>query len=87
MRFRFVEENRDKIPVKRLCTIMNVSSRGYRASRSRPISQSPTFGHLMPCRAATQRYGIAGAYQGTTSLGSGKLWPPEDDRRAEGAWF
>lgn len=40
MRFRFVEENRGAIPAERLCRIMNVSSRGFRAFRSRPISQS-----------------------------------------------
>jgi len=40
MRFQFVEENRSKISATRLCAIMNVSSRGYRAFRSRPISQS-----------------------------------------------
>lgn len=40
MRFRFGEENRAAVPTERLCRIMNVSSRGYRAFRSRPISQS-----------------------------------------------
>jgi transposase InsO family protein len=40
MRFRFIEENRDALPAGRLCQIMNVSSRGFRAYRSRPISQS-----------------------------------------------
>ena len=40
MRFRFVEENRVAVPTERLCRIMNVSSRGFRAYRSRPISQS-----------------------------------------------
>lgn len=40
MRFRFIEENRAALPTERLCQIMNVSSRGYRAYRSRPISQS-----------------------------------------------
>jgi len=39
MRFRFIEENRWRLPTERLCQIMNVSSRGYRAYRSRPISQ------------------------------------------------
>jgi len=39
MRFRFVEENIAKLPISRLCQIMNVSTRGYRAYRSRPISQ------------------------------------------------
>ena len=40
MRFRFVEENRGTVPTERLCRIMDVSSRGFRAFRSRPISQS-----------------------------------------------
>lgn len=39
MRFKFIEENRAALPTDRLCQIMNVSSRGYRAYRSRPISQ------------------------------------------------
>jgi len=39
MRFKFIEENRLALPTERLCQIMNVSSRGYRAYRSRPISQ------------------------------------------------
>ena len=40
MRFRFVEENRGTVQTERLCRIMDVSSRGFRAFRSRPISQS-----------------------------------------------
>ena len=39
MRFRFIEENRLALPTERLCQIMNVNPRGYRAYRSRPISQ------------------------------------------------
>ena len=39
MRFRFIEDNRASLPTERLCQIMNVSPRGYRAYRSRPISQ------------------------------------------------
>lgn len=39
MRFKFIEENRATLPTERLCQIMNVSPRGYRAYRSRPISQ------------------------------------------------
>ena len=38
MRFRFIEENRASLPTERLCQIMNVSSRGYRAYRSRSVS-------------------------------------------------
>jgi len=37
MRFSFVEEHRDEVPVNRLCEIMDVSPRGYRAWRSRPL--------------------------------------------------
>jgi len=39
VRFAFVEEHQNKIPVERLCDILNVTSRGYRAWRGRPVSQ------------------------------------------------
>jgi len=39
MRLKFIEENRAALPAERLCQIMNVSARGYRAYRSRPVSQ------------------------------------------------
>ncbi len=39
MRFAFVDEHRHHVPVERLCRIMDVTSRGYRAWRGRPISQ------------------------------------------------
>jgi transposase InsO family protein len=39
MRFAFVEEHRNELPANRLCEIMDVSPRGYRAWRSRPASQ------------------------------------------------
>ena len=38
MGFAFVEEHRRDIPVERLCEIMEVSPRGYRAWRNRPVS-------------------------------------------------
>jgi len=40
MRFAFVEEHRNRMPVSRLCQIMEVSPRGYRAWRRRPMSRS-----------------------------------------------
>jgi hypothetical protein len=40
VRFKFIEEHKDKVPIQRLCQIMNVSARGYRSYRTRPISQS-----------------------------------------------
>ena len=39
MRFAFVDEHHIEVPVERLCRIMNVTSRGYRAWRGRPVSQ------------------------------------------------
>ena len=39
VRFRFVEEHRDTFPAARLCQVMDVSSRGLRAFRSRPASR------------------------------------------------
>jgi transposase InsO family protein len=40
MRFAFIAKNVDMLPVERLCEIMDVSPRGYRAFRNRPLSQS-----------------------------------------------
>lgn len=39
MRFAFVEEHQNRIPVECLCDILNVTSRGYRALRGRPVSR------------------------------------------------
>jgi len=38
MRFAFVEKHRESIPTERLCRIVDVTPRGYRAWRSRPAS-------------------------------------------------
>ena len=40
MRFAFIAKNAEIFPIERLCQIMDVSPRGYRAYRSRPLSQS-----------------------------------------------
>lgn len=39
MKFAFIEEHRSHLPVERLCQILDVTSRGYRSWRKRPISQ------------------------------------------------
>jgi len=38
MRFAFVEKHRNSLPTERLCRIVDVTSRGYRAWRNRPAS-------------------------------------------------
>ncbi len=40
MRFAFIAKNRGMLPIERMCRIMDVSPRGYRAYRSRPLSRS-----------------------------------------------
>ena len=40
MRFAFITKNKDMLPINRLCQIMDVSPRGYRAFCNRPPSQS-----------------------------------------------
>ena len=39
MRFTFVEVHSKRVPVKRLCRMLKVSSRGFRAWRERPVCQ------------------------------------------------
>ncbi len=39
MRFAFVEEHRKSVPTERLCRIVDVTPRGYRAWRGRPASR------------------------------------------------
>lgn len=43
MRFRFIEEHSDSFPANRLCHVMDVSTRGLRAYRSRPASRRQRF--------------------------------------------
>jgi len=38
MRFRFIEGQRQVFPVRRLCEVLNVTSSGYYAWRTRPVS-------------------------------------------------
>lgn len=38
-RFEFIDRAKDILPIDRLCATMGVTSRGYRAWKSRPISQ------------------------------------------------
>ena len=40
MRFAFIAKNEGLLPIKRLCQIMDVSPRGYRAWKARPMSKA-----------------------------------------------
>ncbi len=40
MRFAFITKNRNMLPISRLCQMMDISPRGYRAFCNRPISAS-----------------------------------------------
>ena len=40
MRFAFIAENKGTLPINRMCQILGVSARGYRAFCSRPLSAS-----------------------------------------------
>lgn len=40
MRFAFITKHAGMLPIERLCQIMDVSPRGYRAFRNRPLSQN-----------------------------------------------
>lgn len=39
MRFSFIQRQSGAVSIDRMCEVINVSPRGYRAWRSRPMSQ------------------------------------------------
>lgn len=62
MRFAFVEEHRHDIPMNRLCEIMDVSPRGYRAWRSRPASWRQRTDMVLPAHIREQFRLSLGSY-------------------------
>jgi len=40
MRFAFIDKQKDRLSIDRLCQIMDINPRGYRVYRSRPLSDS-----------------------------------------------
>ena len=62
MRFRFIEDNHTSLPTERLCQIMNVSPREYRAYRSRPISQSQCKDMMLLAHIREQHHLSLGSY-------------------------
>ena len=62
MRFAFVEEHHKHIPVDRLCHILGVTSRGYRAWRSRPVSQRQRDDMVLLAHIREQHHLSLGSY-------------------------
>ena len=57
-----IEENSAVLSTERLCQIMNVSLRGYRAYRSRPISQSQRKDMMLLAHIREQHRRSLGSY-------------------------
>lgn len=62
MRFAFIEEHRKHIPVDRLCRMLNVTSRGFRAWRARPISQRQREDMVLLAHIREQHHLSLGSY-------------------------
>lgn len=62
MGFAFVEEHRNDLPVNRLCEIMDVSPRGYRAWCSRPASRRQRADMAVPAQIRDQFRLSLGSY-------------------------
>jgi len=62
MRFAFVEEHSKHIPVERLCRMLRVTSRGYRAWRRRPISRRQRDDMVLLAHIREQHHLSLGSY-------------------------
>ncbi len=62
MRFAFVQEHCSHIPAERLCHIMNITSRGFRAWRSRPASQRQREDMVLLAHIREQHHLSLGSY-------------------------
>ena len=62
MRFAFVEEHRKRMPVDRLCQVLGVTARGYRAWRRRPISRRQRDDMVLLAHIREQHHLSLGSY-------------------------
>lgn len=62
MRFAFIEEHRKDLCVGRLCRMLDVTSRGFRAWRSRPISQRQREDMVLLAHIREQHHLSLGSY-------------------------
>jgi len=62
MRFAFVQKHCSHTPVERLCRMMNVTSRGFRAWRGRPVSQRQRDDMVLLAHIREQHHLSLGSY-------------------------
>jgi putative transposase len=62
MRFAFVEEHSRQVPTERLCRMLRVTSRGFRAWRSRPVSQRQRDDMVLLAHIREQHHLSLGSY-------------------------
>jgi putative transposase len=75
MRFQFIEDHRDKFPVKLMCKVLEVSTSGYYAWRGRPPSKPETANRELTAKIkeefekSGETYGSPRIYQVMRKLG------------------
>jgi putative transposase len=62
VRFAFVEEHCKHLPVERLCCMLNVTSRGFRAWRRRPVSKRQRYDMVLLAHIREQHHLSFGSY-------------------------
>ena len=62
MRFGFVEEHQKLVPVNRLCRMLGVTARGYRAWRRRPVSRRQRDDMVLLAHIREQHHLSLGSY-------------------------
>ena len=62
MRFAFVEEHSRQVPVERLCRMLKVTSRGFRAWRGRPVSRRQRYDMVLLAHIREQNHLSLGSY-------------------------
>jgi putative transposase len=62
MRFAFVEEHSKRVPVARLCRLLRVTSRGFRAWRNRPVSKRQRYDMVLLAHIREQHHLSLGSY-------------------------
>jgi hypothetical protein len=89
MRFAFVEEHSTCVPVARLCRLLQVTSRGFRAWRNRPVSNRQRYDMELLALIREQHHLSLGSY-GRPRMTQELALPPTKSRyqnRTRGLWF